>query len=204
MDFEPTMTGGSAAGTDTDAIADTDTDTQGPGLFGLCWGVKPSFIAYVSRMPDGRAYLGQGVAVNAREELLFKLDAEATANATDAAPPDTAAPDGAADHVFAFRGEVLFRAHLGMLTVLLSRPRISLYDTAGELTVVDPDYDDGRRLRLVTFTVDGPAVIGGVRRWDAADVRLTAEGVPLFGDVYPASEPFAPLMITIPDVTADG
>lgn len=181
----------------------TEPGTEGPGLFGLCWGVKPSFIAYVSRMPDGRAYLGKGVALNAREELLFELDEEAASTAPDGAVSDGAVP-GTADHIFAFRGEVLFRAHMGMLTVLLSRLRIALSGQQGELTVADPEHDDGRRLRLVTCTVGDPAVIGGVKRWDAADVRLTAEGVALFGDVYPAGEPFAPLMITIPDVAADG
>ena len=169
-------------------------------------------------MPDGRAYLGKGVALNAREELLFELEEEAASTAPDGAVPDGAAPDGAvpdraapggavpgsADPVFAFRGEVLFRAHMGMLTVLLSRLRIALYGRQGELTVADPEHDDGRRLRLVTFTVGDPAVISGVKRWDAADVRLTAEGVPLFGDVSPADEPFAPLMITVPDAAADG
>src|ERR1700722_4170311 len=135
--------------TDTTAAADAaGADREGPDAagaagtapFGLRWAIKPSFIAYVSRMPDGRAYLGKGVTVNARDEILFELDQQAT------------------DHAFAFLGEVLFSAHFGMMSVLISRPGIVLHGAEGELTVADPESGDGGRLRLVTFTIAGPAV----------------------------------------------
>jgi hypothetical protein len=169
----------------------TDAGPAGPGPFGLLWAVKPSFISYVSRMPDGKAYLTGGVGVNADNELVFPLQ--------EHAPPD----EQAAGHTFAFGGDVLFRAHYGMLSVRLTSPQVSLRAAAGdlaagELTVLDPDSAEGTRLPLVTFTAAGPAVKGGTLYWAASDVLLTTEGVPLFGDVYQASEPFAPLMIAVP------
>jgi Htaa len=125
--------------------------------------------------------------VNADNELLFELDEQAAT-----------ADSGAAEHTFAFRGDVLFRAHFGMLSVQISSPQVGVRGTEGELTVVDPESAEGGRLRLVTFTVAGPAVRDGTQYWTADDVRLTAEGVPLFGEVYQASEPFAPLTIAVP------
>ncbi|MFC4000228.1 HtaA domain-containing protein [Prauserella oleivorans] len=65
-------------------------------------------------------------------------------------------------------------------------------------TVVNHAVAGGRRSRLVTFSVTGRRTADGVERWDAADVRLAAEGVEHFGDVYPAGEPFAPLTFTVP------
>jgi hypothetical protein len=171
-------------------------DAAGLGPYGLLWAVKPSFISYVSRMPDGKAYLGGGVAVNADNELLFQLDTDTAAG--DSATTGHTGDTGLAERTFRFRGDVLFRAHFGMLSVQISRPQIHLRGPDGELTVLDPESADGGRLPLVTFTAAGPAVRDRTQYWAAEDVRLTAKGVPLFGDVYPAGEPFAPLMIAVP------
>lgn len=148
----------------------------------LCWGIKSSFLAYVSRMPDGRAYLGSGAAVNERTELLFPLDEEAAAE----------------DGTFAFGGKVTFSGHFGMLYVQVAEPRIVVRDGEAEMTVVDPESKDGDRVRLVTFALTGPSVEDDVERWEAADVSLAPEGVALFGEVYQAGEQFAPLTITVP------
>jgi len=161
-----------------------------PGNFGLLWAVKPSFVSYVSRMPDGKAYLGGGVGVNADNELLFPFDDEVTGEGAPAGNPD--------EHTFRFGGDVVFQAHFGMLLVRISRPQVHLRGTAGELTVIDPESADGGRLPLVTFSAVEAGARDGARYWAADDVRLTVDGVPVFGDVYPADEPFAPLMIAIP------
>jgi hypothetical protein len=168
--------------------AETEATSAGPAPFGLLWAIKPSFISYVSRMPDGKAYLGGGVGVNKDNELLFPFSEEATG---EAAPAE-------AERVFRFGGEVVFRAHFGMLSVQISRLQVHLRGTGGELSVVDPEAAEGGRLTLVTFTATGPGIRDGAQYWAADDVRLTEAGVPLFGDVYPADEPFAPLMIAIP------
>lgn len=172
--------------------AETDAPETVPGPYGLLWAIKPSFISYVSRMPDGKAYLGGGVGVNKDNELLFPFDGEAGRG-----PGDDPAE---AELTFSFQGEVVFRAHFGMLSVQISRPQVHLRGDAGELTVPDPESADGGRLTLVTFTAAGPGIRDGARYWAAEDVRLTEAGVPLFGDVYQADEPFAPLMMAIPSL----
>jgi len=147
----------------------------------LRWGIKASFLGYVARMPDGRAYLGSGAAVNDRNEMLFPLDEEASEDGT-----------------FAFGGDVRFSGHFGMLFVQISEPRIVVREGEAEMTVVDPESEDGKRVRLVTFALTGPSAEDDLERWEAADVRLTEEGVALFGEVYQAGEQFAPLTVTVP------
>lgn len=160
-------------------MTEESPDVPEPPIHHLRWGIKSSFLGYVSRMPDGRAYLGNGAAVNEHNELLFPL---------------TSAEDG----TFTFGGTVTFSGHFGMLFVQVAEPRIAVRDGEAEMTVADPESDDGGRLRLVTFGLTGPAPEGDLEHWTAADVRLTEEGVPVFGDVYQAGEQFAPLTITVP------
>lgn len=150
--------------------------------FGLRWGIKTSFVGYVARMPDGRAYVGAGAAVNDRNELIFPLDEETTA----------------APATFAFGGDVRFTGHFGLLFVQIAQPRVVVHEGEAELTVVDPGSKEGKRLRLVTFGLLGPEREDGLERWAATDVRLTPEGVEVFGDVYQPGEPFEPLTITVP------
>jgi len=168
--------------------AETDAAGSGPGQFGLIWAVKPSFVSYVLRMSDGKAYITGGVTVDKDNQLLFPFDEEATVDPSDADAAST----------FCFGGQVVFQAHFGMLDVRITRPQLHLRGGDGELTVTDPDSAEGGRLPLVTFTAAGPRVEDGVQYWTADDVRLTAEGVPVFGDVYPAGEPFAPFRIAAP------
>jgi hypothetical protein len=158
-----------------------------PEPAGLRWAIKPSFVDYVARTRDGRAYLSGGATANESNELLFELE--------DHASPEA---DDGADHAFTFRGDVRFQAHLGMLYVRIAEPRVILRDGEGELTVIDSESAAGGRVRLVTFSVTGPEISDGVQRWDAEGVRLDVEGVPLFGETYEAGEPFAPLTITVP------
>jgi hypothetical protein len=176
-------------GSSEETGAEPDAAGTGPGHFGLIWAVKPSFVSYVLRMPDGKAYIGSGVEVNKDNELLFPFDEEAAENLSGT---------DQADSTFCFRGDVVFQAHFGMLDVRISRPQLHLRGADGELTVNDPESAEGGRLPLVTFTAAGPRVKDGAQYWTADDVRLTAAGVPVFGDVYPADEPFAPLMIAVP------
>ncbi|MGW6007880.1 HtaA domain-containing protein [Streptomyces sp. NPDC055210] len=163
-------------------VDDTPRTTALPA-HGLRWAIKSSFVAYVARMQDGRAHLGNGVAVNEFNEMIFPLDEDA-ASGTE---------------TFAFGGDVRFVGHFGMLSVHIALPRIVVRAGGrGELTVLDPASRDGGRLRLVTFDLTGRRTEGGIEQWHATDVRLAPEGVELFGDVYEAGEPFAPLTITVP------
>ncbi|MDT8911926.1 HtaA domain-containing protein [Amycolatopsis sp. PS_44_ISF1] len=158
-------------------------EAAAPPIHCLRWAVKSSFLGYVARMPDGRAYLGRGAAVNDRNELLFPLDADA------AAEPGLK---------FAFGGDVRFSGHYGLLFVQIAEPRVYLREGAAELTVVDPESKEPQRLRLATFTLTGPETADGLDHWHATDVRLAPESVDLFGGSYQPGEPLEELTITVP------
>jgi len=153
-------------------------------VFGLQWGVKPSFLDYVARMHDGRMSVTDG--------------ATTTDGAVFAFEPDPGATDAEAGR-FAFRGDVRFSAHAGMMFVRLADPRVTVSGSRAELTVLDPaDRDGGSRLPLVTCTLEPRPTEEALRIWLATDVALTAEGAGLFNDVYAVGEPFAPLAIFLP------
>ncbi len=171
----------------TSSAAPGGTTEQATTPFGLLWAIKTSFVNYVGRMSDGQAYISAGASANDRNEIFFPMEDE----------PPSDAPDDA-DQAVAFRGDVRFSGHFGLLFVQVAQPRLFVRGNEGELTVVDPASKDGARLRLVTFTVAGPVIENGHERWDATEVRLAAEGVETFGDVYQAGEPFEPFTITLP------
>ncbi|HEY3712063.1 MAG TPA: HtaA domain-containing protein [Amycolatopsis sp.] len=166
----------------TDAPGDEPQEVV-PPTYCLRWGVKSSFLGYVARMPDGRAYLGSGATVNDRNELLFPLDAEA------------AAED---DLKFAFGGDVRFSGHYGLLFVQIAQPRVYVREGEAELTIVDSESKEPKRVRLATFSLTGPETEDGVDRWSATDVRLAPESVDLFGGSYQPGEPLEELTITVP------
>lgn len=157
--------------------------TDGAELPGLHWGIKASFLDYIARMPDARGTVSSGATPVRADEFVF----EPAADRSDAAG------------VFEFRGEVRFAAHFGMLYVRIADPVITLGEDVGELSVRYPfGTGPATRLRLVTFTP--PAAVTSARqRWSAHDVRLTAEGSEVFGNVYSAGERFEPLMV-VPDM----
>jgi hypothetical protein len=182
-------------GTNDETGTATDAAEAASGSFGLIWAIKPSFTSYVSRMADGKIYIGDGVRVNQENVLLFPYDEEAAENLQHTGQDP-------AESTFSFRGRIAFQAHFGMLDVRVNRPQVRLRGMDGELTVDDPDSAEGARLRLVTFTVAGSTDRDGARYWAADSVELTEAGVPLFGGTYQAGEPFAPLRFAIPSLAS--
>ncbi|MFV8054680.1 HtaA domain-containing protein [Mycobacterium sp. 48b] len=172
-------------------MSEPQEDTSSPrdtSAVGLRWAVKRSFLEYVARTPDGRAYVAGGVTANAASEVIF--------------PP---AGEYSEDHaqtgqrVYGFRGEVRYIAHGGLLHVAITDPVVTVVGDAGNVTITTTD-DDGQpaRVELVTFTVGAREPGAPDTTWEATDVRLSADGVAVFGDVYSAGELMAPLHIQIP------
>lgn len=154
---------------------------------GLRWAIKHSFVGYVSRMPDGRGYISGGAGATETNEFVFPL-------AEEGAP----ASDDGAVRTFAFGGSITFTGHFGLLYVQIAQPRITVREGEAELTVADPESKEGGRLPLATLALTGPVAEDGNERWEATDVRLTPQGVELFGDVYQAGEPLEPLAVIVP------
>lgn len=153
-----------------------DVPQRAPGLH---WGIKDSFLDYVASTRDGQCIVGGGASPDPLGVFHF-------------APAPLAA---SASHEQKYTGEVRFEAHYGILSVRVADPWIIIKNGQGSLSVLDPSSARGKtRLKLVTFAVD-TEMIGRGLPWTATDVRLAAAGVPVFNDVYPELEPFAPLLV---------
>lgn len=126
----------------------------------LVWGVKASFVSYVRGAPGGLVLL-RGAREDA-DGFLFPGVEHAD---------DT----GGADPLLRFDGEVEFRAHDGMLRVVIADPWLDLAERV--LTIRDPD-DASARLRFATLPLD----VGTRRR----GTTLTEEGADLFFGPYSA------------------
>jgi hypothetical protein len=173
----------------TDETATTPEDDAGGGIpHGLRWGIKSSFIDYVRRMPDGKGSVGDGAVPVGTGDLFYAYDAEASTQTDDA-------------RVIAFRGDVRFSGHMGMLFVRIAHPRLEIRGEDAVLTIEDPEArPDGPRVPLVRATMvrlDAPPG-SGAEIWGAEKVVLTSEGVELFNEVYAEGEPFEPLVVQLP------
>lgn len=155
---------------------------------GLRWGIKRSFIDYVRRMADGKGTVGNGAVPVGTGDLFYEYDEAASLR-------DPAAPS----QVWAFRGDVRFSGHFGMLFVRIAHPRLEISGTEAVLTIEDPqDREGAPRIPLVTARLQQLADEDGAAVWGAEDVTLTADGVPLFNEVYVEGEAFEPLIVQLP------
>lgn len=151
-------------------------------VHGLRWGLKKSFVDYVRRMPDGKGSVGDGAVPVGTGDLFYEHDAGRS---------------GA--RVWAFRGDVRFRGHFGMLFVRVANPWLEIDGSSVVLSIEDPQArEDAPRVPLVTGTLQRLGDQDGTEVWGSDDVALTAEGVALFNDVYAEGEPFEPLVVQLP------
>lgn len=172
-----------------DTSTDITTPPAQPRLApGLRWGIKGSFVDYVRRMPDGKGSVGEGATPVGTGDLFYEYDAAASS-----------AGENAGRQVWAFRGDVRFSGHFGMLFVRIAHPRVEVDGSRAVLTIEDPQAREGApRVPLVTARLERIATDDGSVVWGADDVALTADGVTLFNDVYAEGEPFDPLVVQLP------
>jgi hypothetical protein len=176
-----------------------DGPTPGDIPFGMLWGIKRSFVAYVRRMPDGQGSIHDGAVPLGEDTILFPpADTTAThTTATGSTATGSTATDGA--RTFAFRGDVRFRGHAGMLFVRVAAPLITVREDRAELSIEDPyARADADRVPLVTLQLRPGPGPEGAQVWLGSDVRLTEAGAELFNDVYQPGEPFEQLSVILP------
>lgn len=162
------------------------TETPPPGerlVHGLRWGIKTTFIEYLRRMPDGRGSVGDGAVPVGTNEIFFEFDPTVE---PEVEPGQTA---------WAFRGDVRFTGHYGMLFVRIAQPWLVVDSGSATLTIIGPD---DIRVPLVTASLESGGGRSETAIWISSDVRLTAAGVPLFNDVYQEGEPFDHLVVQVP------
>jgi hypothetical protein len=154
---------------------------------GMSWGVKSSFTRYVSALPDGRYGAGHGATAAGDGTFFFELD--------DASGFDPARSEG----VVKYRGDVRYKAHGGVLFVMLVDPWLEMRDGVGELTVVDAERWPARdqRLTLATLRSDDDGSRGLPPGWGQVEARLTPAGVEIFNDVYAVGELLEPVRFSV-------
>jgi len=168
--------------------ANLHADADRPALppLGLTWGIKRSFVRYLSSLPDAQVSATDGAEII--EGSLFHFT------------PDGGSFDpGTRTGTLRFRGDVRLSGHYGMMFVQLLDPWIEFTADGAALTIGEPG--DENRYALVTLQAapDSPVDANGSLLWEGVQTALTAEGSQTFNDQYPAGQPMDPLFIRIPE-----
>ncbi|KAB1645134.1 HtaA domain-containing protein [Gulosibacter chungangensis] len=142
---------------------------------GMLWGIKRSFLEYVSRMPDSAMSVTDG-AVDTSLGFIFPV--------ADAAGFDPARGEGS----LVFAGDVRMRGHAGMLAVRVADPIVTVGANGARLTVTDVS---GNPLHIANLGAPRRAPGGGIE----LPAQLAADAVPYFNDVYPEGTELDPLTI---------
>lgn len=164
---------------------------------GLTWGLKRSFVAYVSRLRDGGCGAKGGGSVVDGSFFHFE-PAESQTGAEDGPPPyDPTTGLG----VLRFRGDVRIVGHAGLLYVLLYDPWVEFAADGTRLTVADIEHwpDTTQRIPLAELTPSEPVVDGGLRVWRDVPATLTCEGREVFDEQYETGQPLDPVTIASPE-----
>jgi Htaa len=159
------------------------TSTSGE-LFGLLWGVKETFRAYVARSPGSRIVVGHGAGVSASEEYFFGPDPE----------PGEGVDTFDGTGLLRFTGTVHFRAHYGFLSVPIVDPWVQFLGEEAILTVA-PAGVYQERVRLARLRPADPIREAGVLLWPEIPARLHEDGVDVFGGTYSAGLELDPVRI---------
>lgn len=153
---------------------------------GLVWGVKESFLAYVSRWPGSSVSLAPGSGQLLDGRFYFA--------------PDPLTPPGG----FWFRGGFRLQAHGGLLDLSMADPRVEA--SGVHLHLTGETWNEGTWERLRFADLDWPAdqrdkAAGLVDTGDSAvrtitvAARLHPDATALFDETYSAGEELAPLII---------
>lgn len=138
----------------------------------MYWGVRESFVKYVLCSPDGQIFGDDGIETNG--EGIFRFPVE-----TDICS-DT-------HWVIQCEGVAQFVAHMGMLNLAISRPRLSVGPGGGELAVDGPS---GQRIVIADVEAKPPRYVSpGFVIFPRLRAALTEVGAEHFGGSYePGSE----------------
>lgn len=147
----------------------------------LRWGLKRSFLDYLSGTGDLALSMDGGVRALPQEQAF----------SFPVAGPVAGARDGAAVEAVRFAGSLVLTAHFGALRVLVADPWLEPAPDGARLTVARPEEWAPGPARFCLADLRPLDVLeeGGwvATRFDAA---LAPDGVAMFGGVYPPGEPF--------------
>lgn len=163
----------------------------------LRWGIKRSFIDYLSRLPDGSVSADAGATIVGGS--YFQFESDGGASAAEAGAPAAGAPEG----IKKFRGQVRLSGHHGMMSLFVADPWLEFGADGVVLSVADPRQVPGigTRLELLHLAVPGgPESAGiGVAGAEIAGTELPAQlalaAVELFNGQYAAGEDMDPVFL---------
>lgn len=141
---------------------------------GLAWPIKSSFLRYVNSDSTAEVTIAAGAGELVRGGYYFTSD-EIT------------------ETRFSFRGVVSFRAHGGLLRVVIADPVV---DVADAVMLVRVD-NEGTLRPLVDLEIPPSTRDGDYVMWQNVRTALREESVPAFGDVYGPGTPFDPLTLRV-------
>jgi hypothetical protein len=157
--------------------------TEGPPA-GLTWGIKKSFMRYLSAIEDIAIGLHGGAVMLDLGALNFEYKSSTV---------DPATMNGTFD--FAGSGEL--SAHGGMLSVTLSNPRVTVTGDEAILSIEKTAGDPNSRLALCTMTGGSYESFGSDLLWSSDRVSLAPEGVSVFGGQYATGQQLDPIYLRI-------
>ncbi len=155
---------------------------------GLTWGLKRSFVRYLSFLPDGGHSEADGASLVHGNFFHFEP--------AEGSSYDPATRTG----TLRFRGDVRLTGHHGMLFVMIADPWVEVRDGVGVLSVVDHRQwpDRSHRLVLATLEVAAPARAGAAWVWPETAAALAADAQWLFNDQYAPGEELDPIFMVLP------
>lgn len=153
---------------------------------GLTWGVKRSFIRYISGLPDGAVSATEGATIV--ESSLFNF-------VPDGGDFDVDTGTG----VLRFRGDVRMAGHFGMMFVQILDPWLEFTTEGAALSTLASNEDGTGRDRVILGTLQpgSPENIDGSFVWQGIDVAISPQGSELFNGQYPAGQPMDPLFVRV-------
>lgn len=158
---------------------------------GLTWGIKRSFVRYVSFLPDC--------------SVSFQDGAEATNGSFFTFTPAGGSLDPHTGFgTLRFKGEVQMSGHGGMMRLQLLDPWVAFTPSGATLGIAAPGAHDAvgspaDGISVATLELPQPESAGAGLLWQDIRTTLTSEGAALFNDQYPAGQEMDPLFIHLPD-----
>lgn len=149
---------------------------------GLTWGVKASFVSYVSSLDDGRVIATDGAEGAADSEFFFPF-----------LGVDVESREPFAGSV-RFGGTVEFNGHFGMMELTLRNPFFRMGPDACQLLA---DIR-GQARPLASLAPREPERTEVGLTWRNWIPLLTAEGAREFRDSYAPGEELAPVSLSVP------
>lgn len=149
--------------------------------YGLFWGVKESFVAYVQNLHDGKIEVKDGADYLSSEQFYFPLK-ELKGNELQV--------------LAIFHGSVEFQAHFGLLSLSLKSPRLVIREGSADLAVSN---QQGGWDHLAQFTLSIRDDDNTSMTWESVDATLTEAGSKFFGGPYSAGEGMSPMILRLPN-----